>query len=176
MNSCVTESSTAKFSTYAYYYVLGEVTKYLREDRTIKVSRDLIKLNQSIEKARELLRQKLLREPTDIEISLFLNVDEEKIMMAKNALMFTKSLDEMVDDEERVSYYNSIKTYDKEMDENIMDLNGELARLSLEDRQIIYDHYYNGYTQSEISQSMGISQVQVSRREGKILEKLKVRL
>lgn len=175
MNSCA-ESGVAKFSTYAYYYVLGEVTRYLREDRTIKVSRDLIKLNQSIEKTRELLRQRLLREPTDLEISLFLEVDEEKIVMARNALMFTKSLDEMVDDEERLNYYNSIQTYDRGMDSSIMDLNGALEKLSDEDRKIIYDHYYNGYTQSEISKSMGISQVQVSRREGKILEKLKARL
>lgn len=175
MSSCV-QNSSAKFSTYAYYYVLGEVTKYLREDRTVKISRDLIKLNQSIEKAKDLLRQKLLREPTDLEISLFLDIDEEKVMMAKNATMYVQSLDEMVDDEEKLSYYNSIQTYDKEMDSSIMDLNGELERLSIEDRQIIYDHYYKGYTQSEISRNMGISQVQVSRRENKILEKLKVRL
>lgn len=96
--------------------------------------------------------------------------------MARNALMFTKSLDEMVDDEERLNYYNSIQTYDRGMDSSILDLNGALEKLSDEDRKIIYDHYYNGYTQSEISKSMGISQVQVSRREGKILEKLKGRL
>ena len=167
MSNCM-GNTAAKFSTYAYYYVLGEVTKYIREDRTVKISRDYIKLNQSIEKARDLLRQKLLREPTDLE--------EEKMMLAKNATMYVKSLDEMVDSDEKLSYYNCVQVYDKEMDSSIMDLNEQLGKLTEEDKKIIYDRYYKGYTQSEVSKNMGISQVQVSRKEAKVLEKLKVRL
>lgn len=175
MNSC-SENVHAKFSTYAYYYVLGEVTKYIREDRTVKISRDLIKLNKAIEKARDVLRQKLLREPTDLEVSLFLDIDEEKIAMAANATMYIKSLDEIVDEDEKVNYYNSVKVYDKEMDSSVMDLYKELELLDSEEKKIIYDRYYNGYTQTEISKDLGISQVQVSRKETKILEKLKVKL
>lgn len=175
MSNCM-GNTAAKFSTYAYYYVLGEVTKYIREDRTVKISRDYIKLNQSIEKARDLLRQKLLREPTDLEVSLFLDIDEEKMMLAKNATMYVKSLDEMVDSDEKLSYYNCVQVYDKEMDSSIMDLNEQLGKLTEEDKKIIYDRYYKGYTQSEVSKNMGISQVQVSRKEAKVLEKLKVRL
>ena len=133
-------------------------------------------LNQSIEKTRDLLRQKLLREPTDLEVSLFLDIDEEKMMLAKNATMYVKSLDEMVDSDEKLSYYNSVQVYDKEMDSSIMDLNEQLWKLTEEDKKIIYDRYYKGYTQSEVSKDMGISQVQVSRKEAKVLEKLKVRL
>jgi len=175
LNSCI-EDKGAKFSTYAYYYVLGEVTKYIREDRTVKIGRDFIKLNKSIEKARDVLRQRLLREPTDLEVSLFLDIDEDKIAMAKNATMYIKSLDEIVDDSEKVDYYNSVKVYDKEIDSAVMDLNHELSLLDSEERKIIFDRYYNGYTQTEISKDLGISQVQVSRKETKILEKLKVKL
>mgnify|MGYP004485204277 FL=1 len=175
MTSCKSVNS-AKFSTYAYYYVLGEVTKYIREDRTVKISRDIIKLNKSIEKARELLRQKLSREPSDMEVSIFLEIDEEKIALAKEATNYIKSLDEEIGDTDSSDYYNSVKVYDKNMDSNIMDLNTQINLLNEEDKKIIYDRYFNGYTQSEISREMGISQVQVSRKETKILEKLKVRL
>ena len=65
-------SQGTKFSTYAYYYVLGEVRKFVREAGLVKVSSDLVKLNQSIEKVREVMSQRLGREPTTTEISLFL--------------------------------------------------------------------------------------------------------
>ncbi len=170
------ENNNAKFSTYAYYYVLGEVTKYIRENKVIKVSRDLIRLNKNIEKARDLLRQKLFREPSDYEVSVFLNIKEDEISFAKELCSYTKSLDENLNDSEEINYYNSVKVYDPNMDSTIMSLHQELEKLSMEERQIIIDKYYKGYTQSEISSNLGISQAQVSRKENKILEKLKVRL
>lgn len=170
------ESSNKKFSTYAYYYVLGEVTTYIRENKTIKVSRDLVRINKQIEKAKDILRQKLLREPSDYEISIFLGIKEEEIGFVREVCSYTKSLDEGLNDIEQNSYYNSVGVYDRNMDITIMTLNQELDCLLPEEKQIIYDKYYNGYTQSEISSNLGISQAQVSRKENKILEKLKVRL
>lgn len=164
-----------KFSTYAYYYVLGEVRKYVREAGLVKVSSDLVKLNQSIEKTSEQMSQRLGREPTTTEISLFLEIDEEKIEEARVAALDVKSLDYSVD-EALPEFYNSVASYDKETSPEILDLRRELSRLSDEEKNLIVARYYEDMTQSEASRELGISQVQVSRKEGKILEKLRVAL
>ena len=62
-------SHNIKFSSYAYYYIVGEITKFIRNNRPVRVSRDVIKLNKSIDKAKELMTQRLGREPSDLEIS-----------------------------------------------------------------------------------------------------------
>ena len=164
-----------KFSTYAYYYVLGEVRKYVRESGLVKVSSDLVKLNQCIEKTSEQMSQRLGREPTTTELSLFLEIDEEKIEEARVAALDVKSLDYSVD-EELPEFYNSVAAYDRETSPEILDLRRELSRLSDEEKNLIVARYYEDMTQSEASRELGISQVQVSRKEGKILEKLRVAL
>lgn len=164
-----------KFSTYAYYYVLGEVRKYVRESGLVKVSSDLVKLNQCIEKTSEQMSQRLGREPTTTELSLFLEIDEEKIEEARVAALDVRSLDYSVD-EELPEFYNSVASYDKETSPEILDLRRELSRLSDEEKNLIVARYYEDMTQSEASRELGISQVQVSRKEGKILEKLRVAL
>ncbi len=164
-----------KFSTYAYYYVLGEVRKYVRESGLVKVSSDLVKLNQCIEKTSEQMSQRLGREPTTTELSLFLEIDEEKIEEARVAALDVKSLDYSVD-EALPEFYNSVASYDKETSPEILDLRREISRLSDEEKNLIVARYYEDMTQSEASRELGISQVQVSRKEGKILEKLRVAL
>lgn len=164
-----------KFSTYAYYYVLGEVRKYVRESGLVKVSSDLVKLNQCIEKTSEQMSQRLGREPTTTELSLFLEIDEEKIEEARVAALDVKSLDYSVD-EALPEFYNSVSSYDKETSPEILDLRRELSRLSDEEKNLIVARYFEDMTQSETSRELGISQVQVSRKEGKILEKLRVAL
>ena len=57
------KSLDVKFSTYAYYYVLGEITKFIRESKTVKLSKEMVKLNRSINKAVDVMTQKLGREP-----------------------------------------------------------------------------------------------------------------
>lgn len=168
-------SQGTKFSTYAYYYVLGEVRKFVREAGLVKVSSDLVKLNQSIEKVREVMSQRLGREPTTTEISLFLEVDEEKIEEARVATLDVRSLDYSVD-EELPEFYNSVAAFDTETTPDILDLRREIAKLPEEEKSLIIARYYEDMTQSEASRELGISQVQVSRKEGKILEKLRVAL
>ena len=166
-------SQGTKFSTYAYYYILGEVRKFVREAGLVKVSSDLVKLNQSIEKVREVMSQRLGREPTTTEISLFLEVDEEKIEEARVAALDVRSLDYSVD-EELPEFYNSVAAFDTETTPDILDLRREIAKLPEEEKSLIIARYYEDMTQSETSRELGISQVQVSRKEGKILEKLRV--
>ncbi len=169
------ESSTAKFSSYAYFYIVGEVTEYIRKSKPYKVSKDIIKLSKKVEYVRDYLRQKLGREVSDIEVSLYLDIDINMIASINEINLNVKSLDDVYNDDNN-SYYNSVSVYDNNLDSDIMDLRNELNKLSAEEKKIIYDKYYRGYSQSEISKELGMSQAQVSRKENKILEKLKVRL
>ncbi|MBO5120346.1 MAG: sigma-70 family RNA polymerase sigma factor [Bacilli bacterium] len=165
------DSLGVKFSSYAYYYIVGEVTKFVRENRSVKVSKDVIKLNSSIEKCRDVMRQRLGREPTDMEISLFLEIDEDKIGEVNSLMQEAKSLDFCYDED--VSLYNSVMRFDNETRDSVLDLKEAIRNLSSEEKALIDARYYQDMTQSETSKILGMSQVQVSRREGKILEKLK---
>ena len=165
----------AKFSTYAYTWIIGEITTFIRENQQIKKSKDFIRLNKRIERCRELLSQKLGREPTDLEVSLITEIDEDKIREIRILNQQTESLDYMTEDNFD-NLYNSIKMYDNNLDDSYLDLKNELGKLEKDEQEIIKARYYEGYTQSEISKQLGISQVQVSRKESKILQKLKVNL
>lgn len=169
------EESNTKFSTYAYFYILGKVKEYIRKSNPYKISKDIIKLNKSIEKATDIMSQRLGRSPTDLELSLFLEIDEQKIEEAKMSLQNIKSLDYYYDDE-NIDLYNSIKIEDKNTNSDIIDLKDAINNLSKEEQNIIIDRYFNDLTQKEISKELGISQVQVSRKETKILQKLKATL
>lgn len=164
-------SFNTKFSTYAYYYILGEVNSYIRNSSSLKVSKDLIKLSRSILKAREVMQQKLGREPTNLEIALFLEIDESKVNEALEATEIVSSLDY-----EESALYNSIKTEENSLNADILDLKEALKELSEEERKLILARYYQELTQSETSKELGISQVQVSRKETKVLQKLRVKL
>lgn len=171
------ESYNVKFSTYAFPYILGEVSKYVREDKSIKVSKDMLSLNRRIEKTKELLSQKLMREPTDTELSLFLEIDESKIQEARNAIEYVRSLDYCLTDEgKELNLYDSIKQEEKSYDATILDLKEKIMQLPEEERRLLNSRYFKEMTQQETSRELGISQVQVSRKESKILMKLKDKL
>ncbi len=157
-------SYETKFSTFAYYYIVGEVNKYIRESSSLKVSKNLIDLKKKIISAKEIMAQRLGREPTNLEISLYLEVDEEMIDMA---ILATDEVDSL-----ESSLYDVGKTYDNTSAE-VLDLKNEIMKLPLEERKLIIARYFDELTQSETSNILGISQVQVSRSEAKVLKKLK---
>ncbi len=167
------ENQNTKFSTYAYFYIFGEVANYIRETNYFKVSKELTKLNKSIEKAKELLTQKLNRIPTVLEISAFLEIDIEKIEEANLATTLVESLDNY---EEETCLYNYVGYSENSYNEDILDLKEEISRLSPFEQQIIENRYQKGYTQSETSEIMGLNQTKVYRTEKEILSKLRVRL
>ncbi len=169
------KNAGVKFSTYAYTYVFGEINNYIRENNNLKISKDTIRLKKSIEKAKDLMRQKLLREPTTLEVALFLDMDEEKIIEIESIKQETKSLDYIIDEDSN-NLYNKVRFEDKETRPEILDLKNELEKLDLDEKKLIYKRYYMDMTQQETSKEMGISQVQVYRKEAKIFEKLKSRL
>lgn len=163
-----------KFSSYAYFYVKGEVTKYIRESNVLKISKSLIELNKSIEKAKILLTGKLGYVPSNREISLFLDIDEKQLEDALNANELVASLDSENDSD--VNLYNKLSFEEKSYKEELIDLRNELAKLNSFEKDIINKRYNEGLTQSEVSRELGINQVKVSRCENKILTKLKTRL
>lgn len=166
-----------KFSTYAYTYIMGEVLKYIREDKNIKISKDIIKLNKSIEKAKEILSQKLMREPSVTELSLFLEIEEELIEEAIKSQELIRSLDYVLnDDGKELNMYDTINYEEKGYKSEILDLKEEINKLENNEKELIKYRYFEDKTQDETSKILGISQVKVSRNETKILQKLKSNL
>lgn len=157
-----------KFSTFAYYYIVGEVNKYIRESGSLKVSKELVKLKKKILQTKEIMTQKLGREPSNLEISLFLDIDET---LVEEAILATDEVDSFDDKYEFISSYEDTSTR-----ADILDLKIALDDLDEKDRNLILARYYKDLTQSEVSKVMGMSQVQVSRNEAKILQKLKTKL
>lgn len=165
-------SFNVKFSSYAYYYILGEVTKYIRENRSIRVSKDLLKLKSLIDKTIVLMTQRLGREPSISEVSLYLEIDEEKINEVLSSVSDVRSLDYAYD-EEGCEMYASLGVEEVGMNLDLINLRDEINSLSDDEKELIISRYFDDMTQSEVSSKLGISQVQVSRKESKVLEKLK---
>lgn len=161
-----------KFSTYAFTYILGEMRKLVREDKGIKISNQITKLNLKIDKAYTLLSQKNMRIPTVYEVADYLGVPEYLISEAINSNISIKSIDEPINNEGKETTLQDIIGYNNDIDELIY-LRNNLSKLTNEEKEIINNRYMYDLTQSETSKIMGISQVQVSRKEQKVLKKLK---
>ena len=164
-----------KFTTYAYPYILGEMRKLVREDKGLKISREITKLNLKIEKAYVLLSQKLMKEPSTLEIARFLEIPEYYVSEAILSLNKIKSIDEPVNSEGRELTLQDVIGRSKNVDDVIM-LKELLQNLNNEEKTIIENRYMKDYTQSETSKIVGMSQVQVSRKEQKVLQKLKQKM
>lgn len=162
----------AKFTSYAYPFILGEVIKYINEYRNIRISKDTAKLYTRILKGIEVLSQKLMKIPNNYELSLFLEIDEsiiEEVLMANSAV---ESLDRIISqDDKNLELYNKFGYCDYSIEN--YPLISELEKLPPLERAIIQARYYENMSQSETGASLGMYQVEVSRKEKKILEKLK---
>ena len=170
------ENKNTKFSSYAYFYIFGEIKKYISESYVFKVSKELVKINTVVEKTKALLSQKLQREPSYFEIALYLEIEEEKILEAKEATSLVESLDFKEEDE--FSLYENINTsYNEKMiNPEILDLKEGIESLDDFSKELINNRYNLDKTQSETAKSMGVTQVMVSRKEKEILKRLRTRL
>lgn len=166
-----------KFTTYAYTYILGEMKKFVREDKGIKISRDITKLNLQIEKATILLTQKLMRQPTIKELSNYLEIDEYFIAEARNSINVLQSLDEPLNnDGKQITLYDSVSEQKVTDLDDLIALRRELSLLPELERNLIEQRYMCDMTQTETAEALGMTQVQVSRKEQKVLMKLKDKL
>lgn len=173
-------SFNVKFSTYAVPMIAGEIKRFLRDDGMIKVSRSMKEVAYKAYLAREELEQKTGQEPTLAEIAKEIQVTMEELVMAMEAGSQVESLQKTIYQGEG----NDISLQDKiEEEENPQDillnkilLEQMLGSLDAKERELIYMRFFQEKTQSEIARKMGISQVQVSRMEKKILTYLRGKL
>ena len=166
-----------KFSTYAVPLISGEIKRFLRDDGMIKVSRSLKELAYKAYLAQERLRKQWNREPTMTELAEAMEVEPEEIMAALEANSDVESLHKIIYQKDGHEIQLLDKLEEKEcQEEQILDhvvLAELLTRLDREERQLIYLRYFANKTQAEIGEVMGISQVQVSRTEKRILKQLR---
>lgn len=173
-------SYDVKFSTYAVPMISGEIKRFLRDDGMIKVSRSLKELAYKAYLCQEKLQEQWGRDPTITELAEQLGVEREELTMAMEASGDIESLHKSIYQKEGQEIRLMDKLPQKEEGEdkilNHMLLKQLLEHLDKEERQLIYLRYFANQTQSQVGKEMGISQVQVSRLEKKILKNLRERL
>ena len=168
-------NANTKFSTYAYLWIKGEIIEYLRCDKNIKFSKETISLCKEITLTQEILRNRLNKEPTIKEIAFFLEKDEKEIEEALLSKELVLSFDYSInnnDDSKNVELYDCVPYYEKGFEADYLDLYNALDNLSPEEKEIINMRYFEDMTQNEVSKVLGTHQVNISRKEEKILSKL----
>ena len=166
-----------KFSTYAVPMITGEIKRFLRDDGMIKVSRSLKELSYKAYLCREKLQERFGREPSVTELAGELGVEPEELMAALDASSEVESLHKPIyqSDGQEVSLMDRLR-WRAEPEEEILDhllLKELLGGLEKEERQLIYLRYFADRTQAQAGKELGISQVQVSRLEKKILKSMR---
>lgn len=168
------KDSGIKFSTYAYSSIHGEIKKYLRENRSFKINKDTKTLCNKINKAKLLLEQRLMKEPSIKELSEFLEMDEKKVSMLIGIQSTPQSLDVKINDNGKdVTLYDVIGNDEAISQIEKIELYDEINKLSYEEKRLLQERYFNDRTQSEVAKILGINQVKVSREEKKVLKKLR---
>lgn len=173
-------SYDVRFSTYAVPMITGEIKRFLRDDGMVKVSRSLKETAAKAYTVREELFLKDGKEPRMEEIARELGITREELVLAMDSQGQVESLQKTIYQSEG----NEISLEDKlpleenqqEMVVNRMFLEQALGTLDRKERELIYLRFFQDRTQSSIAQQMGMSQVQVSRMEKKILNRLRANL
>ncbi len=163
-----------KFSTYAVPVILGEMKRLFRDGGTVKVSRSLKEFSLKVSRERDRLSVTLGREPAVSELSAALGEPPERIAEAVNVSMPALSLTQS--EEDGSGQIDVEVEAPEEMLSNRLALRQLLSRLDEHDRELIFLRYYRRLTQSETARRLGMTQVQVSRREKKILTRMREEL
>ncbi len=165
------QNSNAKFSSYAFKSIFGEMYK-LAMQKQIKVSSDYLRLYKSIETSRYTLAQKWGKIPTNEELALFLEMDVYELEQAILAgSVMVSSLDNHT--EEDRSLYETIPTSETMSIDDYLTIEEGLNQLSEEEREIIKYRYIEDMTQSEVARKLKKTQVMVSRYEKKGIDKMR---
>ena len=170
-------TQNVRFSTYAVPMILGEVRRYLRDNNSIRVSRSLRDTAYKAIYARENLMKKNMKEPTIMEIADEVGLSKEEITYAMDAIQTPMSLYEPVYTDGGDPLYVMDQISDKKnREENWIEqlsLNEAMKRLPDRERNIIRMRFYEGRTQTEVAEEVGISQAQVSRLEKNALKTMR---
>lgn len=173
-------SFDVKFSTYAVPMISGEIKRFLRDDGMIKVSRSLKETAYKVKKARDEIVNETGVEPKVEELSKVLQIDVEEIVASLEANAEVESIHKTIYQSDGNAIYLLDKIADME-DENetLLDhivVDDLMKHLEDTEQKIIKLRYFENKTQTEIAKEIGISQVQVSRMEKKILRKMRTAL
>src|SRR5690606_25284009 len=168
-------SYDVKFSTYAVPMIIGEIQRFLRDDGTLKVSRSLKEQANKVRKTKDELSKRLGRLPTIKEVADELEISPEDVVFAQEANKPPASIHETVfeSDGDPITLMDQISDDSDERWFDKLALNEAINTLSERERLIVYLRYFRDQTQSEVASRLGISQVQVSRLEKKILKSIK---
>jgi len=168
-----------KLSTYAVPYILGEIKKFLRDDGIIKVSRSTKTLLVKIKEIQKFYQDKEGKELSIKEIAKELKVEVEEVVYALTTSKPLESINEEIyDDNDKTTLGDKISSNIDEESKivNKIVLNNILDSLSKEEREIIILRYFREQTQTQVAKLLGVSQVQVSRIEKRILGNMKAKL
>src|SRR5574344_2009575 len=164
------KSQNVKFSTYAFPYIVGEVNKYLRENRNIKYSRDMVRLGKKLNEY--ILKHKEVKgfEPSVKDMSLCFDISPDKILLALDASKASKSLDEeIISDGKALTLLDVTPDEKSPQKDDLLALKQALSVLTKEEKKLVIERYFNNLTQQDVADILGVNQVYVSRMEQKVL-------
>ena len=158
-----------KFSTYAYNYIFGEMYN-LASNKEIKLNKDVNRLLKMIEVGRMRLAQEILREPTNRELALYLEMD---LASLEQILMYQNTFVSIDDEENKRCLHEVIPCKEALSEDERLALYESMNTLEVVEKDIIKSRYYEDLTQSETAKRLGLTQVMVSRYEKKGLKKMR---
>lgn len=169
-------SKGVKFSTYAVPVILGEIKSLFRDNDNVKISRKIKDLALKIKIESENFYKFYGRDPNISELSDILKIDKFQIIEALECEKTTVSLDSPCEEDENFQRLEIPVPFDDEKISTAISINQALKNFVLKDKKLIYLRFFRGNTQSETAKSLGMTQVQVSRREKTILKILREKL
>lgn len=174
-------SYDVKFSTYAVPLITGEIKRFIRDDGMVKISRTLKENGMRIHYARERLSDRLSREPTLDEIAEEAALSREEVLLAMEANQQVESIYKSVyqSDGNEIFMVDQLADQKKNEQEEVLNhlvIDQLLSDLSKEEKKLIRLRYYQEKTQTEVARVLGVSQVQVSRMEKRILLRMRQKI
>lgn len=170
-------SQNVQFSTYAVPMIIGEVKRYLRDNNTIRVSRSIRDLAYKVLSEKEKFIKENNREPTIEELSKLTEVSKEDIIMSLDAIQAPISLQEPAGNNDLENIYVQDQIRDKKNSDDYwaekITIAEAMKKLKDKERMIIAKRFFEGRTQIEVAEEIGISQAQVSRLEKNAIEHIK---
>jgi len=162
------------FSTYAVPMIMGEIKRFLRDDGYIKISRSTKALSYKINQFSEQFKLKHQKSPTIEEIAKEFSIEPHEVVFALDSTLCPVSIYEKTDDEHGLAVGDKIAdkfSFEDEIDK--LAIKDAVSKLDEREQKIVFLRFYRDKTQSEVARVLNVSQVQVSRLENKIIEKLK---
>ncbi len=170
-------SLNVQFSTYAVPMIIGEIRRYLRDNNMVRVSRSVRDLAYKVIQFKEKIIKETQKEPSIEEIAKALGVEKEEIAFSLDAIQTPVSLQEPAynDDSDNIYIMDQIsdnKNMENEWAENLS-LAEAMKHLNPREKMIVTKRFFDGRTQMEVAEEIGISQAQVSRLEKSAIERIK---